>query len=140
MKYIEKTLSNDETIVKSFHPWYKDEMAGILITALICLIGGSYFYSMAGLLLFIYLIFYIKYIEMAITNQRVVYKSGIIITSTMELNMKKIESVSVQQGIWGRIFNYGHIIFSGTGTTKVVFFRVKDPFNTRKQIEEIINK
>jgi uncharacterized membrane protein YdbT with pleckstrin-like domain len=53
--------------------------------------------------------------ELVATDRRIVYKRGLIRRYTAEMNMEKVESVLVEQGILGRIFNYGTITVRGTG-------------------------
>lgn len=78
--------------------------------------------------------------EMAITNHRVIYKIGIFNVKTDELASNKLESISVQQSILGRILNYGDILFSGTGTSKLVFKRIYAPWWIKAQVEDIIQQ
>lgn len=79
-------------------------------------------------------------VEMSITNYRVVYKVGILNVKTEELVNDRIEAVSVHQSILGRILNYGDILFSGTGTSKVVFKKVYAPWWVKSQVEEVIRQ
>jgi GYF domain 2/Bacterial PH domain len=53
--------------------------------------------------------------EIAVTNRRVIYKRGFIKRHTVEMNMDKIESVTVTQSILGRTLDYGTIEIRGTG-------------------------
>ena len=53
--------------------------------------------------------------EIAVTNLRVIYKTGLIRRTTNEMNMDKVESVQVDQSILGRILDYGKVIITGTG-------------------------
>lgn len=78
--------------------------------------------------------------EMAVTNFRVVYKVGIFDVQTEELANGKIESVSVRQSVLGRILNYGDILFSGTGTSKLVFPKIYAPWWVKAHAEEIIRQ
>ena len=48
-------------------------------------------------------------IELGITNKRVVGKVGIIRTKALDAPLNKIQSVNVNQGFWGKIFNYGTV-------------------------------
>ena len=47
--------------------------------------------------------------EVLVTDRRVIYARGFIQRHTVEINMDKIESVDVDQGIMGRAFNYGDV-------------------------------
>ena len=78
--------------------------------------------------------------EMIATNKRIISKRGIIAVKTDELKHGKIESVSVDQSLFGRLLGYADVVFSGTGTTKVVFEYIKDPVFTKSKFEEIIEK
>jgi uncharacterized membrane protein YdbT with pleckstrin-like domain len=77
--------------------------------------------------------------EFAITNKRVIIKTGLISRKTFEMNHTKIESVNVDQGILGRILGYGTIRIVGSGGTKEVFPRIKSPLEFRKKFQEMSN-
>lgn len=86
-----------------------------------------------------YFVFYILYFfsaEFIITNERVLGKSGLISRRTVEVPLSQGEGLVVNQSIIGRVFNYGRISNSGTGTTKVSMFFLDDPFLIRKKILE----
>jgi uncharacterized membrane protein YdbT with pleckstrin-like domain len=53
--------------------------------------------------------------EIDVTDRRIVFKRGFIRRHTVEMNMDKVESVDVDQSIWGRLFNFGDITIRGTG-------------------------
>ena len=53
--------------------------------------------------------------ELAVTDRRVIYKSGIIARHTLEMNRGKVESVDVDQSIMGRLLDYGTVTVRGTG-------------------------
>jgi len=75
--------------------------------------------------------------EFAITNKRVIIKTGLIRRSTIELNLSKIESVNVDQGILGRILGYGSLQIVGTGGTKEIFHNINKPLTFRKKFQEL---
>jgi uncharacterized membrane protein YdbT with pleckstrin-like domain len=77
--------------------------------------------------------------EFAITNKRVIIKTGLISRKTFEMNHTKIESVNVDQGIIGRILGYGTIRIVGSGGTKEVFPRIQSPLEFRKKFQEMSN-
>lgn len=78
-------------------------------------------------------------IEMVCTNKRVVRRTGIINITTEELNRERIESVEMRQSIFGRLFNYGDILFSGTGTSKLVFHFINQPKLMKRIIDAVIS-
>lgn len=73
--------------------------------------------------------------ELAVTTRRVIAKFGFISRSTVELNLAKIESVRVEQTVTGRIFNYGSIIVTGTGSTMDPIPFIADPIRFRQAIQ-----
>jgi uncharacterized membrane protein YdbT with pleckstrin-like domain len=73
--------------------------------------------------------------EIAVTNRRVIFKTGFISRTTKEMQMDKIESVEVVQSIPGRLFGYGDVIIKGTGHGE--FTKIKTiaaPLDMRNQI------
>lgn len=57
--------------------------------------------------------------ELALTNKRVIAKFGFITRRVIEINIDKIESAQFDQGVFGRILNFGTVIVTGTGETKL---------------------
>lgn len=76
--------------------------------------------------------------EFAITNKRVIIKTGLISRRTLEMNLSKIESVNVDQGILGRILGYGTIRIIGTGGTKEAFPKIQKPLEFRRKFQELV--
>lgn len=70
--------------------------------------------------------------ELAVTNKRVIAKTGLIQRKTVELFISKVESVQVDQGILGRIFDYGTVTLTGTGVQSAPFKSIADPLQFRK--------
>ncbi len=75
--------------------------------------------------------------EFAITNKRVIIKTGFISRNTVEMNLQKIESVNVDQSILGRILGYGDLHLIGTGGTRETFKNIKQPITFRKKFQEL---
>ena len=75
--------------------------------------------------------------EFAITNKRVVIKTGLISRKTVELNLSKIESVNVDQTFMGRIFGFGNITIIGIGGTHEFFVNFSKPLEFRKKFQEL---
>jgi uncharacterized membrane protein YdbT with pleckstrin-like domain len=72
--------------------------------------------------------------EIAVTNHRVIYKTGFINRHTAEMNIDKIESVDVDQSILGRILGYGTIDIKGTGASIEQLKRVAHAIELRSAI------
>ena len=74
--------------------------------------------------------------ELAITNKRVIAKFGLIRRDTVEMNISKVESIQVEQGIIGRIFNFGSIVVAGAGDPKAPIPGISTPLEFRKMFFE----
>jgi uncharacterized membrane protein YdbT with pleckstrin-like domain len=72
--------------------------------------------------------------ELAVTDQRVIYKAGVISRHTLEMNRSKVESVDVDQSILGRIFGYGTVVLRGTGGSLEPMQAISDPLAFRSHI------
>ena len=78
--------------------------------------------------------------EMALTNRRVIYKTGFIARNTTEFPIKKIESINIRQGILGRIFDIGDIIVTGTGNNASDFKRIGSPMKFKQAIDKAVSE
>lgn len=75
--------------------------------------------------------------ELAVTNKRVVAKFGLIRRNTIEMNIPKIESLRVEQGVLGRIFKFGSILISGAGNPQAPIPGISDPLRFKNRYFEI---
>src|ERR1700747_878224 len=65
--------------------------------------------------------------EMAVTNRRVVIKTGLVSRKSIEMLLSKVESIEVSETAFGRMLGYGTIVVIGTGGTLEPFHRVARP-------------
>ncbi len=72
--------------------------------------------------------------EIGVTDRRVIYKHGLISRYTAEMNMDKIETVSVDQSLLGRIFDYGEISIKGSGASIETLKQIAEPLSLRAAI------
>lgn len=98
------------------------------------LLLGLIFLAFYGLGLLFWIAAAIRYFttELAITNKRVIAKFGLISRSTIEINLQKIESIQINQGILGRIFNFGSIVVSGAGNPQAPIPGISNPLQFRR--------
>ena len=75
--------------------------------------------------------------EIAVTDRRVIYKTGFIWRDTTEMHMDKVESVDVKQSILGRMFNYGDVEIRGVGTGFEPLRRIDAPLELRNHITAV---
>jgi uncharacterized membrane protein YdbT with pleckstrin-like domain len=72
--------------------------------------------------------------ELAVTDRRVIYKSGILARHTLEMNRSKVESVDVDQSVLGRLIGFGTIVVRGTGGSLEPIRMISDPLTFRSHI------
>jgi uncharacterized membrane protein YdbT with pleckstrin-like domain len=72
--------------------------------------------------------------ELAITTRRAIAKVGFIRRETWEINASKIESVEVDQSIFGRLLGYGTVVVKGTGGGTTPMKLIADPIAFRNHI------
>jgi uncharacterized membrane protein YdbT with pleckstrin-like domain len=89
-----------------------------------------------GVIVALFQVVHYKTAEFAVTDKRVLMKTGVLRRRSLEINLAKIESVAVDQGILGRILGYGTIIVRGTGGTQEPFRRIADPMGFRRHVQE----
>jgi uncharacterized membrane protein YdbT with pleckstrin-like domain len=73
--------------------------------------------------------------ELGVTDKRVIVKSGFIRRRTIELLLRQVEAISVDQGLLGRLLGYGSITLTGTGGVREVFHQVREPLELRRRIQ-----
>jgi uncharacterized membrane protein YdbT with pleckstrin-like domain len=76
--------------------------------------------------------------EMAVTNKRVIVKTGLTERRTTEILLSRIESVVVDEPAIGRILGYGTVIVRGTGGTPEIFEKIQNPLKFREQVQSQI--
>ena len=152
MSYIKKTMQKDEEIrlpVKLHWINYVGAFS-ILIVAFLLLI---YYmipddYDKSDLIVIVVVVagtaFYqflkLWFIEMAVTNKRVVLRKGIIAIDSDEIKNSKIEGIEVEQSVFGRILNYGDVCFAGVGVGKLKFSNISQPWEVKRMSDEIIGE
>ena len=72
--------------------------------------------------------------ETDVTNLRVVHKEGFITRKTFEISIDKVASVNVNQGIMGRILDYGDVTIENMGDDKQVIKMIASPLPFRSHI------
>jgi DNA-directed RNA polymerase subunit M/transcription elongation factor TFIIS len=89
----------------------------------------------SGLITLISTLIYVRTTELAVTNQRVIAKVGLISRRTLEMNVAKVENIQVDQGILGLLLGYGKITVVGTGGTREPFWYIADPLSFRRAVQ-----
>jgi uncharacterized membrane protein YdbT with pleckstrin-like domain len=131
MSYIDESLSDGERVEARFKlHWFSwMPMVGWIVLAPITL----------GITLpvAIYEYLRLKYMEQGVTNKRVILKRGIISRRTDEMKIASIETVEIDQGVFGRMFGFGDVRVTGRGISDLVFKRIDDPMAVKRAIENV---
>jgi uncharacterized membrane protein YdbT with pleckstrin-like domain len=152
MSYVQRVLQPGEVVrhIAAIHWIVYMSGALFMIGAGAALVFGGYLFPhpfiwhwIASLLAVIGLFFLIREwflqwtTEVAVTNLRVIYKTGFIKRKTKEMNMDKVESVEVEQSILGRILDYGTVSITGTGAGLESLEVIGQPIELRNNITGI---
>jgi len=141
MSYIDKNLMPNESIVfKSHLHWF------VFVSPVVWLFSSFILFASVPILLVLTIPMFIissfssftKYVssEFAVTNKRLIIKTGLIRRDTVELLLTKVEGLQVNQGIFGRMFNFGTITVSGTGGSKNPYNKIAQPLKFRAHVQD----
>jgi uncharacterized membrane protein YdbT with pleckstrin-like domain len=133
MSYIQDSLIEGETIVHQARvSWWSQAWLLLLGVVTLVLVVGLVFLVMAWI--------NVRSTEIAVTTRRVIAKFGFIKRETVEINLEKVEALRVEQGLAGRMLNFGTIIFSGAGTSVAPLRNIADPLVFRRKFMEATNR
>lgn len=77
--------------------------------------------------------------EIAVTNRRVIIKTGMASRRSLEIMLQKVESIGISETFWGRCLGYGSVMIHGTGGTPEPFHKIAHPSEFRKHVQEQID-
>jgi len=146
MSYIEHSLGRSETLLyRARFPWFYAACAWALLLGSVA--GSLWAYAVGhgevalggvavGLVLFVTIMGPLWTTEIGVTNQRFIFKRGLIWRSTHELQLRAIEEVNLQQDLLGRIFDCGRLRLHGTGVDDIRLPVLADPIGLRKALQD----
>jgi len=152
MRYVRRVLQPGETVVYAakLH-WIIYWQAILLLIICIILVGAAWYMadnSSVSLALEIAAVIFallalssafrafIRWAttELAVTDRRVIYKTGLLARHTLEMNRAKVESVAVDQTLLARIFGYGTVTVHGIGSALEPIRNITDPLTFRSHL------
>ncbi len=89
-----------------------------------------------GIFRFAQMMVYKATTEIAITTSRLIYKRGLVARAVIEINIDRIESVNLLQGILGRMLDYGRVMVRGMGVGEIILPPIARPVIFKKAIEK----
>jgi uncharacterized membrane protein YdbT with pleckstrin-like domain len=120
--------------------YYAASQAGIESKTLHIMEGGGVVLLVCGVVAILMGMVRRNATEMALTNRRVVIKTGLVGRTTIEMLLNKVESIEVSETVLGRMLGYGTIVVIGTGGTPEPFHRVAHPLEFRSKVQQQIEK
>ena len=123
MSYIDNLLEPGETIRTRAHVHRISYIGALILLAALMTPG-----RLSGL----------ASTELALTEKRVIGKTGLIRRKKISLYYKDIEIARVSQGILGRLFDYGSLTISGKDGSRITFKGIAWPLDLQQQIEEAV--
>ncbi|MDH4096036.1 MAG: PH domain-containing protein [Betaproteobacteria bacterium] len=133
MSYIDESLSAGEKVEGLFRlHWTAWLWVWLWVLLAIPTLGLTLFVA-----LYVYL--QLKYQERGVTNKRVILKKGIIGRKTEEMKLTSIETVEIEQGVFGRLLGFGTVKITGRGVSDFLFTGIDDPMAVKRTIESIGN-
>jgi uncharacterized membrane protein YdbT with pleckstrin-like domain len=76
--------------------------------------------------------------EMAVTNKRVLIKTGLASRRTLDMMLSTVESIGVEETVLGRMMGFGTVIVRGTGGTPEAFLMIAHPQEFRRNVQQQI--
>jgi hypothetical protein len=146
MSYIKHSLGESEHLLyRARFPWFYHVTGWGVLLALVA--GGIAAYGngygalaaalgLTGVVLFLSIMMPIWTTEIGVTNQRFIYKRGLLWRSTQELQLRAIEEVNFEQGLLGRAFDFGRLELRGTGVDDIRLPPLADPLGLRKGLQD----
>jgi uncharacterized membrane protein YdbT with pleckstrin-like domain len=150
MTYYTKVLQPDESVkyVGTLH-WtiYKNSILLGMLTIIVAVaslnVTDDYrliTLSASGIVAFLTIVSFLRAwfvrvtTEIVVTDKRVIHKVGWIARRTEEINVSKVETVDVSQGVPGRILDFGTVLIRGIGGSWEPLRRVAEPLKLRNAI------
>ena len=128
MAYVESVLAPNEVILRRgrlhwiywLRAWAALALLGVLII---------------GIIWFIRDLVFLQTTEIALTNSRLIEKTGLVSRHARELQLSSVEAVELDQGVWGRLLGFGQVTVHGTGADTWTTPLLVDPVGFRRDLE-----
>ena len=99
-------------------------------------IGNAIFWVCALMGVVLFAIYYIAMLctELGLTTKRCIYKRGLIMVDVREVDLEEVKSESVDNGVLGRILNYGYIKLDARFIEDIGLPAISDPYRFIKAL------
>lgn len=141
--YIEENLARDEKIIIKAQVTWLSQFWYLLFGGLFVLLAlpsKSFLFFLIGVVFIAIAVVHVITTELALTNRRIIAKSGLIRRNTIELKVNRVESLGVDQGVLGRILNFGSIVVKGVGGSNAPIPYIARPMEFRQQVNNFLDE
>ncbi|OQW92689.1 MAG: hypothetical protein BWK79_14145 [Beggiatoa sp. IS2] len=76
--------------------------------------------------------------ELLVTSKRVIVKSGLFNRKIIELKLRRFESITIDQTLLGRMFDYGSLTITGTGGAKTTLSHIIAPLKFKQTLWQVL--
>jgi uncharacterized membrane protein YdbT with pleckstrin-like domain len=77
--------------------------------------------------------------EIAVTDRRVIIKTGMTSRRSLEIMVAKVESIGIDETVMGRVLGYGTVVIHGTGGTPEPFRKIAHPSEFRREVQQQVD-
>ncbi len=115
----------DEIVAKGIPINAVDIAAAVLIVAAVAIFGYGVVKKNAT--------------EIAVTDRRVIIKTGMTSRRSLEIMLAKVESIGIDETLMGRMLGYGTVMIHGTGGTPEPFRKIAHPSEFRMAVQQQVD-
>jgi len=127
-KYIQDNLGKDENVIyEASISWATLTLPGIIAVVLAPFTLGLSF------IIVIPRVIRNLTTELAFTNKRLIGKTGLISTKSMDSPLNKVQNVIISSGLLGKIFNFGDVAVT-TAAGNYIYSGVSNPSDFRAKL------
>lgn len=144
MSYVDQNLLPNERVIQraELHPAAFVVPAIPLVAGVLMMLNGGFGAMIGGLLALIGLFRIVPVVlahfthEMALTNMRIIGKSGLLGNDSLDVVLPAVSGIVVNQNIFGKLLNYGYVEVRSAGAGEQQGFNyIKEPQKFRNAVQ-----
>ncbi|HEY4709134.1 MAG TPA: PH domain-containing protein [Candidatus Acidoferrales bacterium] len=117
---------------------YRDRIASNEIPVVAVAAAGIVLLAIAAII-FSYNVIKRNATEIAVTDRRVIIKTGMTSRRSLEIMIAKVESIGIDETVMGRVLGYGTVVIHGTGGTPEPFRKIAHPSEFRREVQQQVD-
>lgn len=136
-------LRDSEKLVRvaRIHPgiyWKAIAVFGLGLWLFFTIKNLGIFLLLVSAIMFVFAYLTKYYLLLAITDQRVLIRHGIVNLDVIDLQYKRVESVELSRSLMGRILGYATILVTGTGSRVTAVPFIANPSSFRSELDKLV--